>query len=127
MEQRKNYPLTDTLTLITAAYPRHAAKHIERGLDCTPRQALRIVSTGKVPNRFAGALFQLVVDAISRNFTELERLQADLKGVRHEGMVARSADRRAAALGPLPVHDPRLADGTEDAAVAPAQTGRGRP
>lgn len=122
MRTGKDFPMSavDTGMLIAAAYPKHAAKHLEKGLGCTPRQAWRIVSSGHAPAHFAAALLRLVDQAISRNLQELESLHGDLRRIHHAALLDTGADRYAASVGPVPPHDPGLSD-------RPAQTAVARP
>lgn len=86
-------------TLIAAAFPRHAAKHLEAELGCTRRQAWRMVSTGIVPVRFQVSFIQVVQSALSLQKSLLARVDDEIKRLDYEAMVARSATRRAEASG----------------------------
>jgi hypothetical protein len=92
-------PLTTIANYVFAAFPRSTAKHLERGLNCSPRQAQRIVETGRAPGIFRTALIRLLDEAIARNKSELERLHDELRHIEHTEMVGRAADRRAPTLG----------------------------
>jgi len=64
--------------IIDTAIPRNARKIIARELDCTPRQARRIVE-GRVPSRFRAALIRMLENAIDRNERELRRLREEIR------------------------------------------------
>lgn len=101
-----NYrPLMNASGFIRGAWPRGAAKRIERELGCSPRQAWRIASEGRVPGKFRAALLVAVHIAIEANQRELARLGAELKAIRHARMVARTAARSAASVGKAPRAD----------------------
>lgn len=99
MRRERNLPLTTVDSLITAAWPRHAQKEIERQLGCSTRQAWRIVHVGKVPGKFRQALIELLDRQITKNRLALEAIQEELKGIAHAEMVARAEGRRAPDLG----------------------------
>lgn len=94
MQRRGDRILTNVATMISAAFPRDAAKRLERELDCSPRQA-RSITEGRVPGKFRAALIAVLDSAIESNKKHLERLQAELKALDYQAMVSRAADRRA--------------------------------
>ena len=102
MRRGREVPLKMTIAAIikTVAPSGAALKWVESNLDCSPRQAKRIVSENRVPGRFRAALITILEEAIRRNRTQLERLEDELKRIRYGEMVDRAAARRAAAVGP---------------------------
>lgn len=92
-EKGKKFPM-NVGTLIASALPKNAAKHLEAELGCSPRQAWRIVSTGKVPGRFRVAFIRIVDAMIENRIAALKYHQAALKAEAYAEMVERAADRR---------------------------------
>jgi|SRR5579859_37841 len=113
------HPLMNAAAFIRGAWPRGAAKQIERALGCSRRQAWRIASTGHVPGVFAATLLEAVRYALARNQAEIARRRAELKVIRHARMVDRARARRAPDMGPLPRVAPRPAERAGNAAVKP--------
>lgn len=106
-------------TLIASAFPRHPIKHIETALGCTPRQAQRIVETGKSPSRFQAALRKILLAAMEANNRALERHIEALRAGDYAEMVQRAADRRAqadrtAAVTPVGQADREATDAAVD-------------
>lgn len=118
MPRGQRNPLTITIEdHIRAAFPRHAVKEIGRGLDCSDRQAARIVATGHVPGAFRAALVALIDRALAHNREEIERLQAELRAIDYEAMVGRASARRQAEIGSRNTALSDVADGEPDATL----------
>lgn len=88
---RKN-PLTDA-SLIQVALPRDAAKHLERGLGCSPRQARRIANTGYIPERLWESAAQILERALDAWEEKIRQERQNLKAIRCARMAARVQDR----------------------------------
>lgn len=86
---------------IHAAFPRDTAKHLERGLGCSPRQAKRIAETGSVPEALKALALRLIDRALESNRAEIARLQEELRRLDHEAMCGRAAARRQEAVARL--------------------------
>lgn len=101
-------------TLVAGALGRHAAKKIETGIGCSPRQAWRIIETGRVPGRLRSALLRFLDASIAKNKQALDRLHDELKALDLEEMLARAGDRRQdladQAQAALPGLDQRTAE-----------------
>lgn len=105
--------MTIAAIIKTVAPSGAALKWVESNLDCSPRQAKRIVSENRVPGRFRAALIGILEEAIRRNKLQLERLESELRIIRYENMVERAASRRAETVGEDSGGAARLAAGTE--------------
>ena len=93
------FPLMNAAAFIRSAWPRGAAKQIEPLLGCSPRQAWRIVSTGRVPGKFRAAFFEAVRREITRNRARLARIDAQIKAIEHGETVAEARARRTESVG----------------------------
>lgn len=101
------------ITALRAAHPRHTAKTLASELDCSHRQARRMLATGRIPQSLRDRALQLVERAIERNSGELARLRAELKAEAHAGMLARAEDRRAGTMGAISAAASRPVIGAE--------------
>ncbi len=101
---------------IDVAFPRRPTKQLEfefarRGVEISPRQAWRIVQTGRVPLRLESIFWEVIEYGVQLAQRRAERADEEIRQRRHSRMVARAEARVVAA-------DPAAA------AVAPGQAGR---
>lgn len=87
MRRGKNFPM-NAGTLIATAAPRHAAKQLQTHLGCSPRQAWRIVTTGRVPAYLRDRTIEFLEDAFRRNREAIERAEAQLKALKYAETMA---------------------------------------
>jgi hypothetical protein len=99
MGRGKDYPVS-VAALIRGAIPRHAAKEIEQHVGCSRRQAWRIVSTGRVPQRFRAALIALLRDAADRNERRLRELKGEIQLLEYRDQVEARQAARETPMGP---------------------------
>jgi len=122
-----NRPLTMIAEHIRAAWPRHTAKHLERGLGCSSAQAERITKTGYVPGAFRSAIIELLERAVADNRAKLERIEDELRQIRYERMVGRAAARNASDAGARVAEASRLGEGPQQLDLIAAPSGGDRP
>lgn len=103
-------PLNGLGVVLRTVLPKHAAKHLENELGCTPRQARRMAYGGRVPGRFRARLIEYLDRSIARNIAELEEVRAELRGIGRAEMLARVQGRRVGEAGPAQEDLPGLDD-----------------
>lgn len=72
----------------------HPRKMVERELGCSPRQARRIVDTGRAPSAFRDALISLLDRLIEASRERLRAAEDELRALRQTEMLERAASRR---------------------------------
>jgi hypothetical protein len=100
MPTGKDHRLTNIAGVIRGLSPAHPTKAIERALNCSPRQAQRIVETGQVPRAFYSQVVEFLRRSADYNRQRLAEYEAEIQRLE----AARSEDkaRSAPSLGDDP-------------------------
>jgi hypothetical protein len=72
-------------------------KAVARELGCSPRQARRIMNTGKAPSAFRDALVNLLDRLIEHSRERLRIAEDELRALRTKEMLERAASRSVAS------------------------------
>ncbi|MBX6393086.1 MAG: hypothetical protein IRY96_06405 [Burkholderiales bacterium] len=87
--------LTGAIALIRGE--RHAAKALMRELDCSPRQATRILDEGRVPQEYQARFIAFLKRLRDRNQERIRALDEEIKLFEYQR--AMEARRKAASQG----------------------------
>ena len=93
MDKRGKIPLTNVAHVIRGLYPAHPTKAIERALNCSPRQAQRIVETGQVPRAFYEKVVEFLRRSADYNRQRLAELDAEIAQLEADRSKARESHK----------------------------------
>jgi hypothetical protein len=91
MPTGKDHRLTNIAGVIRGLYPAHPTKAIERALNCSPRQAQRIVETGQVPRAFYSQVVEFLRHSAEFNRRRLAELDAEIAQLEVSGSEAQTS------------------------------------
>lgn len=115
MRRRLEVPLKMSIAaIIKSVAPAGAAtKWTEAQLNCTPRQAKRIVSEGRVANRFHDAIVEMLKAELQHRRAQLDDVESQLREISYARMVSRAEARRTAGVDPAATAGARQDEGAE--------------
>ena len=83
--------MTNVAHVIRGLYPAHPTKAIERALNCSPRQAQRIVETGQVPRAYYSKVVEFLRYSADFNRHRLAELDAEIAQLEVTGSEAQTS------------------------------------